>query len=172
MSTVAVEPQSRRDFLFLSTGAVAAVGVGALAWPLIDQMNPDRSTVATAAIEVDLSPILVGQSITVKWRGGPVFIRHRNPKEIQDAQAAELGELRDPQSDADRVQNPEWLIVVGICTHLGCVPTFNEGEYNGWKCHCHGSVYDTSGRIRKGPAPLNLPVPEYAFLGPSRVRIG
>ena len=127
---------------------------------------------AMAAIEVDLAAITVGQIVVVKWRGGPVFIRHRTPKEILAAQQTPISELRDPQADKDRVQNPDWLIVVGICTHLGCVPSGNEGEFDGWKCHCHGSVYDTSGRIRKGPAPLNLPVPEYAFINPTKLRIG
>ena len=172
MTTATIEDASRRDILFIATGAVATFGAGAMLWPLIDQMNPDVSTVARASIEVDLSAIQVGQIVTVKWRGGPVFIRHRTPKEISDAHDAQLGDLRDPQTDADRVQKPEWLIVVGICTHLGCVPNGNEGEFGGWKCHCHGSVYDTSGRIRHGPAPLNLPVPQYAFLSPTRVRIG
>jgi len=123
MTTATIEDASRRDILFIATGAVATFGAGAMLWPLIDQMNPDVSTVAMASIEVDLSAIQVGQIVTVKWRGGPVFIRHRTPKEISDAHDAQLGDLRDPQTDADRVQKPEWLIVVGICTHLGCVPT-------------------------------------------------
>jgi ubiquinol-cytochrome c reductase iron-sulfur subunit len=172
LTTVTLEDPNRRDFLFLATGAVATVGTAALVWPLIDQMNPDHSTVAASAIEVDLAAIPVGQTVTVKWRGGPVFIRHRTPKEIESARQTSLGALRDPQTDAERVQNPDWLIVVGICTHLGCVPNGHEGEFDGWKCHCHGSVYDTSGRIRSGPAPLNLPVPEYAFVSPTKVKIG
>jgi ubiquinol-cytochrome c reductase iron-sulfur subunit len=167
----AINP-SRRDFLFLTTGAVAAVGAAAVAWPLIDQMNPDASTLALASIEVDIAPIAVGQILTVKWRGGPVFIRHRTPKEIQEAVDTPLSDLKDPQTDAQRVQKPEWLIVIGVCTHLGCVPLGHEGQYDGWKCPCHGSVYDTSGRIRQGPAPLNLAVPEYKFLTPTRVKIG
>ena len=172
MSTLAIENPSRRDFLYVATLAVGATGVATVAWPLIDQMNPDQSTMALAAIEVDLAPIAVGQIVTVKWRGGPVFIRHRTSKEIQDAQNTNISELRDPQADKDRVKNPDWLIVVGVCTHLGCVPNGNEGEFDGWKCHCHGSVYDTSGRIRKGPAPRNLPIPEYAFVSPTKVKIG
>jgi len=172
MTTAILESPNRRDFLYLATGAVGAVGVGALAWPLVDQMNPDSSTLAMASIEVDLSSIPVGQIVTVKWRGGPVFLRHRTPKEIMEAAAVDLAELRDPQTDAQRVQRPEWLIVVGICTHLGCVPLGHEGAYDGWFCPCHGSVYDASGRIRRGPAPLNLAVPDYAFLSDSRVRIG
>lgn len=166
------EASNRRDFLFLATGVWAAVGVGALAWPFIDEMNPDKSTVATASIEVDLGAIQEGQIVTVKWRGGPVFIRHRTPKEIAEAQDTVIGDLREPQADKDRVQRPEWLIVVGVCTHLGCVPNGHDGAFDGWFCHCHGSLFDTSGRIRKGPAPLNLQVPEYAFLDQTRVKIG
>jgi ubiquinol-cytochrome c reductase iron-sulfur subunit len=167
----AIQP-SRRDFLFLATGAVAAVGAASVVWPLVDQMNPDAGTLALSSIEVDLSPIAEGQIVTVKWRGGPVFVRHRTQKEILAAEATPISELRDPQTDQDRVQKPEWLVVVGVCTHLGCVPLGHEGQYEGWKCPCHGSVYDTSGRIRQGPAPLNLAVPEYKFLTPTRVKIG
>ena len=167
----AIQP-SRRDFLYLATGAVGAVGVAGVVWPLVDQMNPDASTLALASIEVDMTPIAEGQILTVKWRGGPVFIRHRTAKEIKDAVDTPLSDLKDPQTDAQRVQKPEWLIVVGVCTHLGCVPLGHEGQYEGWKCPCHGSVYDTSGRIRQGPAPLNLFVPEYTFLTPTKVKIG
>jgi ubiquinol-cytochrome c reductase iron-sulfur subunit len=163
---------TRRDFLFLTTGAVGAVGVAALAWPFIDQMNPDAATLAMSSIEVDIGQIQEGQIVTVKFRGGPVFIRHRTKQEIEDAEKVPLSELRDPQTDQSRVKKPEWLIVVGICTHLGCVPLGHEGKYEGWLCPCHGSVYDTSGRIRQGPAPLNLPVPDYAFLTDTRVKIG
>jgi ubiquinol-cytochrome c reductase iron-sulfur subunit len=158
--------------MMITTGAVAAVGAGAVVWPLVDQMNPDASTLALASIEVDLSPIAEGQILTVKWRGGPVFLRHRTKKEIEEAESVNISELRDPQTDAERVKKPEWLIVIGVCTHLGCVPIGHEGQYDGWKCPCHGSVYDTSGRIRQGPAPLNLFVPEYAFLGDTKVKIG
>jgi ubiquinol-cytochrome c reductase iron-sulfur subunit len=172
LSSAAIENPDRRDFLFIATGAVAAVGVGAVAWPLIDQMNPDASTLALASIEVDIGAIPEGQIVTVKWRGGPVFIRHRTKKEIDEAVNTPLSELKDPQTDAQRVKVPEWLIVIGVCTHLGCVPLGHEGQYDGWKCPCHGSVYDTSGRIRQGPAPLNLFVPEYAFLSATKVKIG
>ncbi len=172
MTSAAIENPNRRDILFIATGAVAAVGVGAVAWPLIDQMNPDASTLAMASTEVDLSQIAEGQIVTVKWRGGPVFVRRRTRKEIEAAASTPLSELRDPQTDEQRVKKPEWLIVVGICTHLGCVPLGHQGEYDGWKCPCHGSVYDTSGRIRQGPAPLNLAVPEYAFLSDAKVKIG
>ena len=176
--TITDEP-TRRDFLYVATGAFAAVGVAATVWPLIDQMNPDASVLALASIEVDLSSIPVGQSITVKWRGKPVFIRHRTEAEIKAAEAVPLDELRDPQTDDSRVrENPEgelqrqWLVMIGICTHLGCVPLGERGDFNGWFCPCHGSHYDTSGRIRKGPAPLNLEVPEYTFLTDDRIRIG
>ena len=172
MSIAVAEPPNRRDFLYIATGVVGAVGIGALMWPLIDEMNPDQSIVAEASIEVDLAPIQEGQILTVKWRGGPVFIRHRTAKEIAEAEAVPLSELRDPQADKDRVQKPEWLIVIGVCTHLGCIPFGHDGKYDGWFCHCHGSMFDTSGRIRQGPAPLNLVVPEYAFLSPTRVKIG
>ena len=172
MTIAAVEAPNRRDFLYIATGVVGAVGVGALMWPLIEEMNPDQSIVAEASIEVDLAPIQEGQILTVKWRGGPVFIRHRTAKEIAEAEAVPLSELRDPQADKDRVQKPEWLIVIGVCTHLGCIPSGHDGKYDGWFCHCHGSMFDTSGRIRQGPAPLNLVVPDYAFLSPTRVKIG
>jgi len=172
LSSAAIENPSRRDFLFITTGAVAAVGAGALAWPFIDQMNPDASTLALSSIEVDLTQVPEGQILTVKWRGGPVFVRHRTPKEIKAADDVNVSELRDPQTDAQRVKKPEWLVVVGICTHLGCVPIGHEGPFEGWLCPCHGSVYDTSGRIRQGPAPLNLAVPEYAFLSDTKVKIG
>jgi ubiquinol-cytochrome c reductase iron-sulfur subunit len=172
VSSAAIEDPSRRDFLYITTAAVAAVGAASLAWPLIDQMNPDASTLALSSIEVDLSPIAEGQILTVKWRGGPVFVRHRTKKEIDEAVNVDISELRDPQTDAERVKKPEWLITSGVCTHLGCVPIGHEGKYGGWLCPCHGSVYDTSGRIRQGPAPLNLPVPEYTFVTDTKVKIG
>jgi len=168
---------NRRDFLFLLTGAVGAVGVGSVAWPLIDSMNPAADVLALSSIEVNIAPVQVGQSITVKWRGVPVFIRHRTPEEIKEADDVNVKDLRDPQPDSARVKKPEWLIVVGVCTHLGCVPLGQKlgdprGEFGGWFCPCHGSQYDTSGRIRKGPAPLNLVVPQYVFLTDTTVKIG
>ena len=172
LASAAIDETNRRDFLYLATGAAAAVGVGAIAWPLIDQMNPDAATAALSSVEVDLAQIQPGQIVTVKWHGGPVFIRHRTKKEIDEAVKTPLTDLKDPQSDQDRVKKPEWLIVVGICTHLGCVPLGHDGQFDGWKCPCHGSIYDTSGRIRQGPAPKNLPVPDYAFLSDTKVRIG
>ena len=135
-------------------------------------MNPDASVRALASTEVDLSKINEGQSITILWRGKPVFIRHRTSKEISEAQSVSLGELKDPELDEGRVQKPEWLIMVGVCTHLGCVPIGEKGEYGGWFCPCHGSHYDTAGRVRKGPAPKNLEVPKYVFLNETTVKIG
>ena len=168
---------SRRDFLDLVAWSTVAVGAGALAWPLIDQMNPSADVLALSSIEVDLSPIEVGQGVAVKWRGKPVFIRHRTEEEIKEADGVPMAELRDPQTDAQRAQKPEWLIVIGVCTHLGCVPLGTKageprGDYGGWFCPCHGSHYDTAGRIRKGPAPLNLQLPAYAYLTDTSVRIG
>lgn len=171
-ATIAPGQPSRRDFLFIATGAVGAVGLGAAVWPLVNQMNPDASTLALASTEVDIGKVEVGQILTVKWRGNPVFVRHRSPKEIEDSAAVPIGDLKDPQADTDRVQKPEWLVVIGVCTHLGCIPLGHEGQYDGWRCPCHGSVYDVSGRIRQGPAPLNLAVPTYAFLTPTKLKIG
>lgn len=171
------EGSSRRDFLYLATAAVGAVGVASAVWPFIDSMNPAADTLALASIDVDLAPVAEGQAITVTWRGKPVFIRYRTAKEIEEAKAVNLSELRDPAGDDSRVQKEQWLIVVGICTHLGCVPlgqkpTDPRGEFNGWFCPCHGSHYDTAGRIRKGPAPANLLVPQYAFTGDTAIRLG
>lgn len=168
---------SRRDFLYLATIGVGVAGAAAFAWPIIDSMNPAADVLALSTVEVDLSPIEVGQAITVKWRGKPVFIRRRTEAEIEAAQSVDLADLKDPQRDAARVKEPEWLIMVGVCTHLGCIPLGQKpsdpkGEFGGWFCPCHGSHYDTSGRIRRGPAPRNLDVPEYAFLDESTVRIG
>ena len=163
---------TRRDFLYLTTGSFTAVGAGALAWPLITQMNPDASVKALASTEVDLSPIMPGQSITILWRGKPVFVRRRTEEEIAEAQAVEQIDLPDPETDETRVQKPEWLVMVGVCTHLGCIPLGNKGEYNGLFCPCHGSHYDTSGRIRKGPAPKNLEIPSYVFLDDNTIKIG
>ncbi|WP_439577258.1 ubiquinol-cytochrome c reductase iron-sulfur subunit [Elioraea sp.] len=168
---------TRRDFLSLTTTAVAGVGVLAFAWPFIHSMNPSASVLALASTEVDLAPIAEGQAITVVWRGKPVFIRHRTADDIRAARETPLSALPDPQPDERRVQKPEWLVMVGVCTHLGCVPlgqrpTDAKGDYNGWFCPCHGSHYDTSGRIRRGPAPANLEVPPYTFTSDTAIRIG
>ena len=168
---------SRRDFLTLATGAMGVAAIAGIAWPFIDQMNPAADTLALSSIEVNLSGIEVGQRITVKWRGKPVFIDHRTAKEIKEAENVDVADLRDPQTDEARVKKPEWLIVVGVCTHLGCIPLGQKpqdshGDFGGWFCPCHGSHYDTSGRIRKGPAPRNLVVPDYQFLDNNVVKIG
>ena len=162
----------RRDFIFTASYALGAVGVGAVVWPLIDQMNPDASVKALSSTEVNVSEVQRGQSITVLWRGKPVFIKRRTEEEIAKARQVDLKELKDPEKDEDRAKNPEWLIMVGICTHLGCVPLGNKGDYDGWFCPCHGSHYDTSGRIRKGPAPTNLEVPKYEFVDSNTIKIG
>lgn len=177
---------TRRDFLYIATGAMGAVGVGALAWPFIHQMNPDASALALASIEVDVSAVEVGQSITVTWRGKPVFIRQRTEKEIALATDVSLGDLPDqfarnanlPEdadaADANRATTGKeaWLVMVGVCTHLGCVPLGEAGDFGGWFCPCHGSHYDTAGRIRRGPAPENMLVPPYKFAENDLVVIG
>tara|TARA_Y100001980_G_C14288464_1_gene120341 strand:+ start:66 stop:575 length:510 start_codon:yes stop_codon:yes gene_type:complete len=162
----------RREFIFTATYAVGAVGVGATVWPLIDQMNPDASVKALASTEVDISNVEIGQSITVLWRGKPVFIRRRTDEEIAKARDVNLEELKHPEKDEDRAKDPEWLVMLGVCTHLGCVPLGDKGEYGGWFCPCHGSHYDTSGRIRKGPAPTNMEVPKYEFVNNNTIKIG
>ena len=163
---------NRRDFLTTVTAATGAVGVGAVVWPLIDQMNPDASVKALASTEVDISLVEPGQSISVLWRGKPVFIKRRTLEEIEKARQVNLEDLKHPEKDEDRAKNPEWLVMLGVCTHLGCVPLGDKGEYGGWFCPCHGSHYDTSGRIRKGPAPTNMEVPKYEFVNSNTIKIG
>ena len=176
--TIESTPVKRRDFLFVATGAVAVVGAALTAWPLIDNMNPDASVLSFSSIEADLRPIAAGQRITVRWRGGPVFIVRRTAAEIERARADDDNpDLIDPATDASRVQWPEWLIVIGVCTHLGCIPLGQapqdpRSEYGGWVCPCHGSKYDISGRMRHGPAPKNLELPPYQFKTPDTVQIG
>jgi ubiquinol-cytochrome c reductase iron-sulfur subunit len=195
VSTAEHAETNRRDFLYIATGAVGAVGAALTVWPFINQMNPDASVLALASVEVDLAPVAEGQEITIKWRGNPVFIRHRLPAEIEAAKAVKMEELKDPiarnanvpdndpATDVNRVVGgkEQFLIMMGVCTHLGCVPIANEGDFTavvegakhgGWFCPCHGSHYDTAGRIRKGPAPQNLPVPAYAYLSDTKIRIG
>ena len=169
--------ETRREFLFLSAGAMGAMGAGIFAWPFIDSLNPAADTLAMSTTEVDLAPIAEGQAITVVWQGKPVFIRHRTADEIKTAQEVDVSTLRDQQKDSDRVQKAEWLVMIGICTHLGCIPMGQKnndmkGEYGGWFCPCHGSAYDTSGRIRKGPAPKNLAIPAYTFTSDTTIKIG
>ncbi len=166
------ETTERRHFLFTASYALGAVAVGAAAWPLIDQMNPDASVKALATTEVDISNIDFGKTITVLWRGKPIFIRRRTQEEISKAQNVNLNELKDPQKDEDRVKKSEWLVMTGVCTHLGCVPLGDKGDFGGWFCPCHGSHYDTSGRIRKGPAPTNLEIPKYEFVNNNTIKIG
>ena len=163
---------NRRDFIFTASYALGAVGIGAVVWPLIDQMNPDASVKALASTEVDVSGVEKGQSITVLWRGKPVFIRRRTEEEIAKAKDVKLEDLPHPETDEERAKNPEWLVMLGVCTHLGCVPLGDKGEYGGWFCPCHGSHYDTSGRIRKGPAPTNMEVPKYEFVNANTIKIG
>ena len=170
---VADDP-SRRDFIHIAAVAAAAgAGVG-IAWPFIDQMNPAADTLALASIEFDLTKVAEGQQVVVKWRGKPVFVRNRTAKEIAAAVKDDHAEMRDPQTDAERHKpgKAQWLILVGTCTHLGCVPTFGGGDYGGWFCPCHGSVYDTAGRIRQGPAPENMAVPVFSFISDTKIRVG
>jgi ubiquinol-cytochrome c reductase iron-sulfur subunit len=174
VTAISAEP-TRRDFLYIATGAVGAVGAAAIAVPLISQMNPDASTIAAGApVEVDIGPIAEGQIIKVFWRGKPIFINHRTKKEIEEAESVNLASLPDPQPDSARVKpgKAQWQVLIGICTHLGCIPLAHQGDFDGYFCPCHGSQYDSSGRIRRGPAPANLPVPPYEFLSDTKIRIG
>lgn len=197
VSTAVHEEVTRRDFLYIATAAVGAVGTALVAWPFISQMNPDASVRALATVDVDLAPIAEGQEIVLKWRGNPVFVRHRTAKEIEAAKAVKMEDLKDPlarnanvadgeqATDTNRVVGGEkgeaFLVMMAVCTHLGCVPIGNEGEFavvegnvktGGWYCPCHGSNYDTAGRIRKGPAPENLAIPKYEYLSDTKIRIG
>lgn len=169
--------ETRRDFLTLTASALGVVGLASAIWPFIDSLNPAKDTLALSTTDVDVSPVQVGQRLTVAWQGKPVFIDHRPPAEIKAAEDVDISTLRDPQKDSDRVQKPEWLIVVGVCTHLGCIPLGQKtgddrGLFGGWFCPCHGSMYDTSARIRQGPAPLNLLVPPYKFVSDTKITIG
>ncbi|MGB0506482.1 MAG: ubiquinol-cytochrome c reductase iron-sulfur subunit [Pikeienuella sp.] len=176
---------TRRDFLYVATGAAFAVGAGAAVWPLIDQMNPSKDVLALASIDVDISGVEPGTQITVKWLGKPVFIRRRTAKEIEEARAASLDELKDGSARNENAAGAdaadenrsideagEWLVMMGVCTHLGCVPLGDAGDFGGWFCPCHGSHYDTAGRIRKGPAPENLPVPPATFIDADTIKLG
>ena len=193
--TAVHDTANRRDFLMIATGAVAGVGVVLTAWPFINQMNPDAAVLAMASIEVDIGAIAEGQEVILKWRGNPVFVRHRTKAEIDAAKAVKMEELKDPvarnanakdndsATDENRVVGgkEQFLVMMAVCTHLGCVPIGNSGEFavvqgnaktGGWFCPCHGSQYDTAGRIRKGPAPQNLDVPPYKYLSDSKIQIG
>jgi ubiquinol-cytochrome c reductase iron-sulfur subunit len=174
VTAISAEP-TRRDFLYIASGAVGAVGAAAVVMPMISQMNPDQATIAAGApVEVDISPITEGQVIKVFWRGKPIFINHRTKKEIAEAESVNLASLPDPQPDSARVKpgKAQWQVLIGICTHLGCIPLAHQGDFDGYFCPCHGSQYDSSGRIRRGPAPLNLAVPPYDFLSDTKIRIG
>lgn len=177
---------NRRDFLYIATGMAGVVGAASVAWPFIDQMQPDASTLALAQVEVDVSSLQKGASLTVKWRGKPVVIRYRSDKEVEEAKAVQLSELKDPiarnanlpsdapATDANRTvpKKEAWLVMVEVCTHLGCIPLGEQGEFGGWFCPCHGSQYDTAGRIRKGPAPENMAIPVFEFTSDTVVRVG
>jgi ubiquinol-cytochrome c reductase iron-sulfur subunit len=170
---------SRRDFLYLTAGAMGAVAAGSAVWPLVDSMNPAADTLALATTEIDVSTVEAGQTIVAVWRGKPVFIHKRDAAQIEKIRAEKWDDLRDPESDEARVQpgRDQWLVMIGVCTHLGCIPMGSKlgqpkGDYDGWFCPCHGSHYDQSGRIRKGPAPTNLAIPPYAFVSDTVIRIG
>ena len=187
MSANEATEHNRRDFLYIATGVAGAVGAGAAVWPFIDQMRPDASTLALATIDVDISSIESGMSVTAKWRGKPVFIRNRTDEEVEAAKAVALADLKDPVARNDNIAadapaddlsrsagegKENWIVMIGSCTHLGCVPLGQAGDFGGWFCPCHGSHYDTAGRIRTGPAPTNLPVPTFQFISDSVIRIG
>ena len=172
-------PVAKRDFLKLVAGAGAAIGVGALIWPLVDSMNPASDVLALSSVEIDIASITEGMGITAVWRGKPIFVRHRTADEIKTAQSTPLNQMIEPATDASRIKagHDKWIVLVGICTHLGCVPLGNKptdprGEYGGWFCPCHGSQYDVSGRVRHGPAPSNLALPPYAFETDTKLKIG
>nr|TFG53763.1 MAG: ubiquinol-cytochrome c reductase iron-sulfur subunit [Hyphomicrobiales bacterium] len=190
MAQTQTADSSRRDFLYVATSAAGAVGAALAAWPLIAQMNPAANVLALSSVEVDISAVQPGQLINVMWRGRPTFIRRLTPDEVTQANAVPLNDLIDDNARngnlADNAEATganrlaaatqggasEWLIVVSVCTHLGCIPAFDQGNYDGWLCACHGSQYDAVGRVRVGPAPENLAVPPYTFLSDTRVRIG
>ena len=165
---------SRRDFITLTASSVAAVGAACSLMPFADSLNPAADVLALSSIEVDLSNVAEGSTLTVKWRGKPVFIRNRPQSEIDEARAVDMSQLVDPEQDQERViqGHDRWLVTIGVCTHLGCVPIDRQGDYDGWFCPCHGSHYDSSGRIRKGPAPKNLEVPPYQFISDTKIKIG
>ena len=171
--------EGKRDFIYITTGAVAAGGVAALAWPLVSQMGKAADTLAAGSVEIDLSGVVEGQQLKVLWRGKPIFVRHRTPKEIAMAENVSLVDLPDPQSDNSRLIpntegkiNPNFLVMIGVCTHFGCIPVGESGDFDGWYCPCHGSHYDTSGRIRKGPAPANLEIPPYEYISDTVIKVG
>ena len=174
-----LQDEGKRDFIFLATGAAAAVGAGALVWPFVAQMGKAADTLALGSIEINVSNIPEGSQLKTLWRGKPVFVRHRTAAEIAAAEAVDVAALPDPQTDSERlvpndagVVRPEILVMVGVCTHFGCIPVGESGDYDGWYCPCHGSHYDTSGRIRKGPAPTNMVVPTYSWTSADVIKVG
>jgi ubiquinol-cytochrome c reductase iron-sulfur subunit len=191
MAVTTEEEPTRRDFIHIAAAALTGIGAAAALWPLLDQMNPDASALSLGSTEVELAPVQTGQAITVMWRGKPIFVRNRTAEEIAAAKAVQVDSLVDknaevlggaanlPATDENRVKpgKEQWLIAIGVCTHLGCIPKGQKpgddrGEFGGWFCPCHGSHYDTSGRIRKGPAPRNLEIPPYAFISDTKIKIG
>ncbi len=169
----------KRDFIFIATGAAAAAGAASLGWPLVAQMGKAADTLAAGSIEIDVSKVAEGQQLKMLWRGKPVFVRHRTAKEIAAAEATNVAECPDPQPDSERLipkadgsVDPRFLVMIGVCTHFGCIPVGEAGDFDGWYCPCHGSHYDTSGRIRKGPAPKNMEIPEYTYISDTVIKVG
>jgi len=171
--------EDKRDFIYIATGAVAAAGAASLAWPLVTQMGKAADTLAAGSIEINLANIAEGQQLKMLWRGKPVFVRHRTAAEIAEAEGTDISNCPDPQTDNERLipdtngkLRPEFLVMIGVCTHFGCIPVGEAGDFDGWYCPCHGSHYDTSGRIRKGPAPKNMEIPDYAYISENVIKVG
>ena len=171
--------EGKRDFIFIATGATAAAGAGLLAWPLVSQMGKAADTLAAGSIEINLANLAEGQQLKMLWRGVPVFVRHRTAAEIAEAENTDISKCPDPQTDAERLVakpdgtvDPRFLVMVGVCTHFGCIPVGEAGDFDGWYCPCHGSHYDTSGRIRKGPAPKNMTIPDYQYISDTVIKVG
>ncbi len=171
--------EDKRDFIYIATGAVAAAGAASVGWPLVAQMGKAADTLAAGSIEIDLSKVVEGQQLKMLWRGKPVFVRHRTAKEIAAAEAVAMADLKDPATDGSRLiagpsgkLDPKYLVMIGVCTHFGCIPVGESGDFDGWYCPCHGSHYDTSGRIRKGPAPKNLVIPDYEYISDTVIKVG
>ena len=169
----------KRDFIFIATGAVAAAGAASLVWPFVMQMGKAADTLAAGSIEIDISKIQEGAQLKTLWRGKPIFVRHRTAAEISAAENTDVSDCPDPQTDDERLVpmpdgkvNPKYLVMIGVCTHFGCVPVGEAGDFDGWYCPCHGSHYDTSGRIRKGPAPKNMTIPPYTYLTDTTIKVG
>jgi len=171
--------EDKRDFIYIATGVVAAAGAASLAWPLVTQMGKAADTLAAGSIEINLANIAEGQQLKMLWRGKPVFVRHRTAAEIAEAEGTDISNCPDPQTDNERLipdtngkLRPEFLVMIGVCTHFGCIPVGEAGDFDGWYCPCHGSHYDTSGRIRKGPAPKNMEIPDYAYISENVIKVG